>query len=141
MLWWLQADLRSVGPPTSKMHLRGPSTGSTCYECFNATVRSFIFRDRSSMPRYGAVKNVGNTAAVIKLPGTARSIPMANLRGVQPFQNRVGALCPPSRAYNRPFTVTMSLDHCIAGKQKNTPTARLKFVSRGDRSLFPRRRW
>lgn len=38
MLWWLRADLRSAGPPTSKMYLRAEYR-STCYECFNATVR------------------------------------------------------------------------------------------------------
>lgn len=42
MLWWLRADLRSVGPPTSKMYLR-VEYRSTCYECFNATVRPFSF--------------------------------------------------------------------------------------------------
>lgn len=42
MLWWLRADLRSVGPPTSKMYL-WPEYRSTCYECFNATVRSSFF--------------------------------------------------------------------------------------------------
>lgn len=44
MLWWLRADLRSVGPPTSKMYLRAEYR-STCYECFNATVHpsSFFF--------------------------------------------------------------------------------------------------
>lgn len=42
MLWWLRADLRSVGPPTSKMYLQAEYR-STCYECFNATVRpSFL---------------------------------------------------------------------------------------------------
>lgn len=40
MLWWLRADLRSVGPPTSKMYLRAEYR-STCYECFNATVHPF----------------------------------------------------------------------------------------------------
>lgn len=42
MLWWLRADLRSVGPPTSKMYLRAEYR-STCYECFNATVRPSSF--------------------------------------------------------------------------------------------------
>jgi len=42
MLWWLRADLRSVGPPTSKMYLRAEYR-STCYECFNATVHPYSF--------------------------------------------------------------------------------------------------
>lgn len=42
MLWWLRADLRSVGPPTSKMYLRAEYR-STCYECFNATVHPSSF--------------------------------------------------------------------------------------------------
>lgn len=52
MLWWLRADLRSVGPPTSKMYLRAEYR-STCYECFNATVRpSFFFLLRFVSPRH-----------------------------------------------------------------------------------------
>lgn len=64
MLWWLQADLRSVGPPTSKMHLQ-PDHRSTCYECFNATVRSFFSLELASIPVADtrAEKNIGNTVA------------------------------------------------------------------------------
>jgi len=49
MLWWLRADLRSVGPPTSKMYLRAEYR-STCYECFNATVHPYSFFSSSFSP-------------------------------------------------------------------------------------------
>lgn len=39
---WPRADLRSAGPPTSKMYL-GAEYRSTCYERFNATVRPSPF--------------------------------------------------------------------------------------------------
>lgn len=71
MLWWLQADLRSVGPPTSKMHLR-LGHRSTCYECFNATVRSSFsrFASRYLLPIPSREKH-RKYPGVIKLPRIA----------------------------------------------------------------------
>lgn len=83
MLWWLRADLRSVGPPTSKMYLRAEYR-STCYECFNATVRpSFVFSSPfcfASPPSYPRRSRkisilhepVGNVEAIITDTGLSR---------------------------------------------------------------------